>query len=148
MSAKKDKHLIFVKAVGKLLPVDDIAEEALATIPYGEEVSIEIKRPHNLKLFKRYWALVNMVWQNQERYETREQVSNALKILAGEYEQLHLPGDIVAKIPKSIAFDKMDATEFSQFWKRVCDAIAKHFMPYIKNPDLEDEIAKLIGARY
>lgn len=148
MSAKKEKRIIFVKAHGKLMPVDDIAEEALAKIKYGEEVAIEIKKPHNLKLFRRYWALVNIVFTNQDRYETREQVHTALKLASGVYEQIELPGGHIFKVPGSIEFDKMDAIEFAQFWDRVCDVIAKHFLPGITNAWLQEEVEKLIGARF
>jgi hypothetical protein len=146
--SKKEKKLIFVKAVGKLLPVDDIAEEALAAIKYGEEVAIEIKKPHNIKLFKRYWALVNIVWQNQDRYETRDQVHTALKLSTGIYDQIELPGGVIYKVPGSVSFDSMDAVEFHQFWKRVCDVIATHYLPGVSNEWLQEEVEKLIGARF
>lgn len=143
---KERAPLIFVKAVGKLMPVDDIAEEALSKLKFGEEVAIEIKKPKNIKLLRKFWALVTIVYNNQDRYPTRENVADALKLSTGVYSMIELPGGHVFRIPGSIA--EMDATEFSQFYERVCDVIAKSYLPGVTVAWLRAEVESLIGVSY
>lgn len=147
MTAKQHKKerapLVFVKAVGKLMPVDDIAEDALSKIKYGEEVVIEIKKPKNIKLLRKFWALVTIVYNNQDRYKTRENVAEALKLSTGTYHMIELPGGHIYRIPDSIA--EMEDVEFTQFFDRVCDVIAEHYLPGVTVAWLRQEVESLVG---
>ena len=134
------------KELGHLTPVDQAGEDALRKLKFGDVVTIEVKKPRNGNHHRLYWALVSLVWQNQERYETPEQLHSALKIAAGIYEPLEMPGGVVHKIPGSIAFDKMDQTEFSAFYDRVCDLVAQHFLPGVSSGELKAEVASMIGV--
>jgi hypothetical protein len=49
-------------------------------------------------------------------------------------------------IPKSISFAKMSQEEFSAFYNRCCDLIAKHFLPGVTSAELHAEVALMIGA--
>jgi hypothetical protein len=41
----------------------------------------------------------------------------------------------------------MDQFEFSQFYDRVCDLVAKHFLPGVSVEALKAEVEEMIGAR-
>lgn len=138
-------RLLFRKNLGRLEPVDDAGEEAMRGIKHGSEVWVEVVRARNTQHHKLYWALVSMVFENQERYKTRDQLHDALKLAAGIYTQLVMPSGAVHKIPGSIAFDKMDQAEFSAFYNRVCDLIAEHFLPGVSSDDLKREVSSMIG---
>lgn len=135
------------KDLGHLTPVDQTGEDYLRKVKFGDIVTVEVKKPRNGKHHRLYWALVGMVWENQDRYETTEQLHNALKIAAGIYEPLEMPGGVIHKIPGSIAFDTMDQTEFSAFFDRVCDLVAKHFLPGVTAEILKHEIEVMIGVK-
>lgn len=135
-----------VKGISSLRPFDHAAEEALSKIKMGSAVSVEIKRPRNIQMHKLYWALIGIVHENQDRYETTEQLHSAIKIAAGHYDLLTMPSGQEYKIPKSISFEKMDQTEFSQFYDRVCDLVAKHFLPGVNVQALKAEVQQMIGA--
>lgn len=134
------------KEVGKLVPVDQSGEDAMRKLRFGDILQIEVKKPRNVLHHRKYWALITKVWENQERYETVEQLHNALKIAAGIYEPLTMPNGTVHKIPGTIAFNEMDQIAFGQFYDRVCDLIAEHFLPGVSIPDLKAEIESMIGA--
>jgi hypothetical protein len=51
---------------------------------------------------------------------------------------------MLVAIPKSIAFHKMDQTEFEAFYDRCIDKIARHFLPGVKSEDLRREVEELI----
>lgn len=138
--------LLMQKNLGALRPVDEAGEQALQKIKNGAVLMIEAKQPRNGSHHKLYFALVNIVFQNQEIYETPEQLHNALKIAAGIYEPLTMPNGTVHKIPGSIAFNRMDQVAFSAFYDKVCDLIAEHFIPGISSEDLKREVESMIGA--
>lgn len=133
------------KHLGALRPIDEAGEQALQKLKNGAVVTVEAKQPRNVKMHKLYFALVNVVFQNQENYETPEQLHNALKIAAGIYEPLTMPNGTVHKIPGSIAFHKMDQAAFGEFYNRVCDLVAKYFLPGIATEDLKREISEMVG---
>lgn len=138
-------RLLFRKNLGRLEPVDDAGQEAMRGIKHGADVWVEVVRARNVKHHRLYWTLVNTVFENQERYETRDQLHNALKLAAGIYEPLEMPNGAIHKIPGSIAFDKMDQIEFSAFYGRICDLIAEHFLPGVTSAQLKTEVASMIG---
>lgn len=134
------------KDLGHLTPVDQTGEDALRKLAFGDIVRVEVKKPRNSKHHRKYWALVSMVWQNQERYETADQLHTALKLSAGIYDTITLPSGNEYRVPGSIAFDKMDQTDFSQFFDNVCDLVAKHFLPGVTSDQLKREVEEMIGA--
>jgi hypothetical protein len=134
------------KQLGSLRPVNDAGEQCLSGIANGDLVMVEVKRPRNIQHHRLYWALVTLVWQNQERYPTAEDLHEAIKISVGLRTTIQLPNGEVGYIPGSIAFHKMDQTEFSAFYDRVCDVVAKYFLPGVTSEELKREVQTMIGA--
>ena len=93
---------------------------------------------------RKFFALLNVVFENQEKYESVEQLLTIFKIGTGHYETMVMK-DGVAYIPKSIAFQKMDQDEFSVFWDKCIKLIVTRILPGITKEDLEREILELIG---
>lgn len=133
--------LFFRKDLGKLTPADDAAEAALSKIKFGAEVQVEIKRPRNVHHHRKFWALANLVADNQEHYETAEQVVAALKAATGHCDWFPMKDDRrMVAIPKSIAFHKMDQTEFAAFYDKCIAVVAEHFLPGVESEALRQEV--------
>ncbi len=137
-----------VKHLGSLKPADEAGGHELSKIAHGEFVQVEIKRPRNIRHHRMFWALMTIVWDNmdQERYPSVEDLVAAVKISAGLRTRIELPNGEVGFIPGSIAFHKMDQAAFSDFYDRVCDLLAKHFLPGVTADELRNEVALMIGA--
>jgi hypothetical protein len=137
------------KHLGSLRAIDQAGEEIIGNVGQGEIVQLEIKRPRNIKHHRMYWALVTLVHENLDgdRYKTADDLHAALKVAAGIGSRIVLPSNEVVVIPGSIAFHKMDQTAFDEFYDRICDLIAKHFLPGVTKADLKNEVALLIGAK-
>lgn len=137
------------KVMGSLRPADEAGADALRKVANGELVSIEIKRPRNIKHHRMFWALMSIVWDNMdhERYPSVEDLTSAIKIAAGLRTRIELPNGEVGFIPGSIAFHKMDQIAFSEFYNRVCDLICKHFLPGVDNDALKEEVEIMCGVR-
>lgn len=141
--------LLMIKSFGRLLPADEAAAEALNRIKMNEVVTVEVKRPRNVRMHRLYWALIGIVWDNidHERYASPDDLHAAVKIAAGLRTRIELPGDVVGFIPGSIAFDKMDQVEFDVFYDRVCNVVAKYFIPGLDIGQLRTEVETMIGMR-
>jgi hypothetical protein len=137
--------LMCCRVPGGLRPLYDADELALSKVKIGDAVTIELKKHRNPKRNALYWALISKVFDNQDRYETIDQLHNAVKLAAGIYDIIELPNGQQYRIPGSTAFDKMDETTFAQFMDRTFDLVAKHFLPGITDKELRAEIAEMIG---
>lgn len=137
------------KHLGSLRPTDEAGEDALRKIGNGEIVSIELKRSRNVKHHRMFWVLMTIVHSNMDeaRYPTVEDLVAAVKIAAGLRTRIVLPNGDVGFIPGSIAFHKMDQEEFGKFYDRVCDLIAKHFLPGVTSDQLREEVEIMTGMR-
>lgn len=141
-------RFLAIKHLGSLRPADEGGEEALRKIGHGECIMVEVKRPRNVRMHRMFWALMTIVWEqmDHERYPTAEDLVAAVKISAGLRTRIVLPGGEIGFIPGSIAFHKMSQGEFERFYDRVCDLLAKHFLPGVTSAELRSEVASMIGV--
>lgn len=138
--------LIFRKSHGALVPEDQEAQDAMAKIKHGDLVHVEVKRTRNLKHHRLYWALVNLVFDNQEKFATPQQIHNALKEAAGLYEtQMRLDGRPM-RVLSSTSFEDMDQGAFAKYYDQCCDILAKVFLPGVTSQQLKREVETMIGA--
>ena len=128
-----------VKNGGFLAPVDDDGLNALAKIPQGELVTVELTRPRNPRWHNMYWHLCGLLLDNSDgQYgPTKESVSDFLKIAVGHVAD---NGE-----PLSISFGSMEQTEFEAFYASVCDVVATLWQT---TPEaIHYEIENLTGQR-
>jgi hypothetical protein len=101
--------------------------EKLKKIKAGEFIECEIKKKRNIKFHRKFFALINLVYQNQETYNNIDHLRNDLTIASGYYTQrTNLQGEVITE-PKSISFASMDEHSFSEYYNKVLDAIVKYF---------------------
>lgn len=139
-------RILAFKQLGALRPADEAGRDALAKIGNGEIVTVEVKRPRNVRFHRKYWALVNLVFENMDRYPSPDDLHAAIKIAAGLRTAIQLPDGTMGYIPGSIAFHKMGQSEFEAFFDRVCDLVAAHFLPGVTSEALKAEVEDLIGV--
>jgi hypothetical protein len=99
--------------------------ELAKKIPLNEPIIYEWKNPRNLKFHKKFFALLNLVFENQERYNNLDHLRKDLTISAGYYDlRLNIEG-LEIREAKSISFAKMTDTEFSDYYNRIIDVVVK-----------------------
>lgn len=139
------KILLTKRLGGLLAPGDQQAEEALKKIGQGELMQCEIKRPRNLSFHRKYFALLTLVFQNQEKYEDFEAFRAEVTMRAGWWEEhKHLSGKI-SFFPKSISFAKMDENDFSKLYDKTIDVLLEHFLPGTPRETLITEVQNFMG---
>ncbi len=101
--------------------------DKMKRIKVGDFLECEIRKPRNYKFHKKFFALMNMIFQNQERYNNIDDLREDLTIEAGYYvKRENMQGETIKKA-KSISFSKMDEHEFNDYYSKVLDCIVLHF---------------------
>lgn len=102
----------------------------LETMPDGEWLRFEWSRPRNGKHHRKFMALLNLVTENSERYDTIPKALVAVKLAAGYFEAHTDPtsGEIVPVV-HSIAYDAMEQDDFDKFYSAALDGVLQTILP-------------------
>ncbi len=133
--------------LGTLRPVDDKGREYVGKLRHGQQVEIEIKRARNPRQFRLYWGLVGLIFPQQSRYTTQEQLSNALKCSVGWCDEITLRDGRIMAVPKSMSFSNMKQDEFEPFFDRVIEVVISKIIPGLKDDDLRRELELMVGVQ-
>lgn len=131
------------KELGRLVADDDEAEEVLRGVKVGEVLRVKFSRPRNYQFHKKFFALLDVGYQNQNKYTTTEAFRAEVIIRAGFFDlHNHLDGS-TSVIARSISFARMDEDGFGILYGRAIDVIIEHFLPDTDPEQLEEEVAKV-----
>jgi len=101
--------------------------EVARKLKAGEEYFFEVKKERNIKFHRKLFALLNMVFDNQEHYNNIDHLRKDLTIASGYYEtRITIDGEQVMEA-RSISFSKMDELEFGKFYNAMIDSVVKYF---------------------
>ena len=124
---------------------DERSQFILRGVPLGASVQVEISRPRNIKRHRLFWALASTIAQAIPGNLTAENLVEVLKLETGHCTIIKGARETY-KIPKSIAFHKMDEAEFSAFMDRCCQFICSTWLQHIKPSGLRTEIEQMVGV--
>ena len=110
---------------GVLAPFDDADAQRMAKIKTNEVVRAEITKPRNLLFHKKFMALVRLVFENQERYNSIEALLVEFKLKVGHYKEHITTDGKIVYVPKSISFSQMDEYEFNEFYNKALNVLGK-----------------------
>jgi hypothetical protein len=115
-----------LRTVAGLEAQDDQAKDVLRKVKVGEVVQCEIIKPRNLAHHKKFWALLNTVWECAGDWSSPYMILIELKVRLGHVQKVVIreTGEIVS-VPKSISFAAMDQAEFEQFYDRALMELCK-----------------------
>lgn len=114
--------------------------EQAKKIKAGEFYEFSYSKPRNYLFHKKFFALVELVYQNQEAYSNKDDLREDLTIDAGFYRvTTNLQANEVKKA-QSISFAQMDEIEFNEFYNRFIDAVVRWLK--IDKQDLIDNITQ------
>ena len=111
-----------------LVPTDDISERAIAKLGDGELIECAIVKARSVQWNRLYWRLCALIGENQEPERDADSIDAELRILAGHFDVMYV-GNHEVRVPKRIAFDKLDAEGWSQYWRKVEQAVVYRFGP-------------------
>ncbi len=130
------------QASGSLGAADEEALKHIGKLKIGTVYRATIVKPRNYEFHKKYFALLNLAFDNQEKYEAFDPFRDAVTMQAGWYDS-HISlgsGELIYK-PKSISFGSMGDAEFSDLYSKTIDVILK----YVMVGSTQDEIERVLG---
>ena len=122
-----------------LIPYDTESAEAVAKWKVGDYIEVEAKRPRNGQHHKKFFAMLDILYQNTDYFNSPNEVLEYIKIKTGIYKTIRVDGKYYP-ITGSIKFAKMDQDNFNAFYSKAIDA-AIQVLP-IEREDLFYQLAK------
>lgn len=122
---KRERMPIAVKRVGnRLVPTSRFDEKLLMEQPEGAMIEVTIARKRSLPQLRKYWAILNEVVDAAPcNYPTPEHLHSAIKLALGYTTDIITMDGEIAKIPDSVAFDKMDGKAFGEYFERAIELL-------------------------
>ena len=117
--------ITLIKTLSGFKPAYDSDYELAKKIPLNETITFDWKKPRNLKFHKKFFALLNLVYQNQEVYNNIDHLRKDLTVSAGFYDLRYDLNGLEIQEPKSISFASMDEYQFSEYYNAIIDVVVK-----------------------
>ena len=143
--------LLVKTTFGTLDAADPETQQYLRGLGAGEILKAKITRPRNIKFFRKYFALLGLVWENaeqvQEQFGTFDKFRKAVIIEAGYYDVVPMFDGTNRIEPMSISWAKMDEKNFGELYIASVDALQKyvHNFSTMDRHELEQEVMKFMG---
>jgi hypothetical protein len=132
--------ILVVKTInGFLKPAYNTDNDTFAKMPINETFEIEYKKKRNPMFHRKYFALLNLAFQNQSDYRTLENMRHDIIVTAGFYDEIvNLITGEVYKKANSISFDSMDNITFNEVYEKTKDVITSWLG--ISNEAISEEV--------
>jgi hypothetical protein len=104
-------------------------EELLGTrIPVGETCKVKVTRPRNLQFHRKFFAMIRATFDMQDEFETVAQWRAVVTVGAGHCSFVPGPDGQTVAVPKSVAFQNMDGTEFARLYEDALTFICARYV--------------------
>jgi len=130
-------------ADNKLMPSSEKSIQKFNKVKVSETILIDYKEKRNIKFHKKGFALLNLVFSNQDQYKNLEDLRIEFKLKAGLYELHVTTKGKPMYIPKSMSFSEMDENEFEELYSKFIDIALQHFVNMNKQ-QLEDAVLRFM----
>jgi len=127
-------ELFLAKRCGVLMPASESDSEKLATLTEGETIRADIKRPRNVAFHRKYFALLDVLFNifepvvSGEKWyggvqpiKNRDRFRKDIAIATGHYTLVVNIKNEVRAEADSISFASMDETQFTELYNRTLD---------------------------
>jgi len=134
------KILLCKNSFGHFVPVYDSDFELAKKIKTGEIKAVTFSNPRSLQFHKKFFAMIKLVFENQNRYTSQEGILIELKLRLKWYD-LHVSIDgKETLVPRSISFEKMEQHEFEKFYLDSVNCILQSGLIQINKEEIEENI--------
>lgn len=122
-----------VSGVACLVPSDEGTDAWLKRRKIGAAVAMNPDHVRNAERSALYWVICSIVADTHSELTTREEVSDAIKLLSGHVHisTVTMPDGerVFLRRPRSIAFAKMEEPEFESYLERALRVIETQLLP-------------------
>jgi len=120
-----------------LTPLYNSGYEKYSKLKIGWEGEVTFVQKRNYEFHKKFYALINMAFENEEKYNNLDHYRKCLIIKAGFYTAYEMDG-WTHKEADSISFASMDEIEFADLYSKLLDVVIKEIG--ITNEQIEQEL--------
>ena len=121
--------------------------DALQAIRPNEVLTASLRRARHPGHHRKLFALLNLVFENQDKFTNIQELLNAIKLATGYFELGKTIDGIPFCIPKSIAFASMCEAEFTTFFDKAVDVILTKILPGVNRDELNDQVQDILNGR-
>jgi hypothetical protein len=136
-------EVILKKTLRGFVPAYPDDEEKIKKFKLGSMVKATIKTARNIKFHKKFFALLNVIYKNQEMFDNLDIMRSYLTIKAGFYDATTTDKGVFVT-PKSISFAKMDNIEFEEFYYAIIRVVCSSLIPGLDRADLLNEVDRFL----
>ena len=117
----------------------------LETMKPGTWIRMEWASPRNPAHHRKFFALLQLVAENSEVYNTTEKALVAVKLCTGHFDLMVHPGSgEIVRIPKTIAFEGMPQEEFDKFYSAAIDGVVQVILPQLDRDQADRPLAMVL----
>ena len=140
-------RLFLKRTLSGFEPADDASKDSWRKYKVGEIYRAEVVKPRSYRHHKLAFALLNLTYENQDRYTSFDHFRKAVAIEAGHVEELiKLDGEVLLQ-PKSISYDALDEVEFGRVMSAMMTVCA-NILGMQNLRELEAEVSKYADSHY
>ena len=134
--------ILYVKnTLSGLQPLYDSDFDEKKKLKIGQEYLIEIKHPRNILFHKKFFALLNVCYENYETQMPFESFRRWITIKAGYFNAYETDKGVFYDA-QSIAFGSMNQIEFEEVYSKVLDVVIK--LLHVTEEDINSEIMSFL----
>jgi hypothetical protein len=140
----KANEIYMVKGLGgKFTPAHDSDLEIAKQLKAGEVYRFTFVKPRNYEFHKKFFALIKLVFENQDHYTNIDDIRHDLTVEAGfKVEKINQFTGEVRYVAQSISFASMDEIEFGKLYSKMLDTVIRVYG--WEGSDLEAEVAEFM----
>jgi hypothetical protein len=128
-------------------PADEPSRESWKKFKVGEIYRGDVVKPRSYQHHKQIMALLNLTYDNQDRYDNFESFRKAVALAAGHTEEIIGVDGEIHRLPASISYDRLDEIEFTKVAGAMM-TVCCHILGDIGADELEAEISKYADQNY
>lgn len=137
--------IVMQKRSGALYPSDETSQSYFNKIASCKNIFVRIQTPRNIKHHRKLFALLKLVVDNTECFESTKVLLNYIKLNIGycEIHKIKIPNldiDTYIQYPKSMDFSTMKQEDFNIFYDKAVDFIIKNIIQNITKEEIEKQI--------
>lgn len=125
---------------GMFEPYDDNTAEIMMNINVGDTFKVKLSKPRTPKYHRKFWALFNRVFENQEKHKTQKTLYLELKLACGWFDEYVKDTGEIVYIPWSLSFDDCDQIKFEELYNQAIQFFLDNYAE--GNEQLIDELVR------
>lgn len=141
-----------VRTLAGLVPSTDDDKRKLYSIKIGEEVGVEIRRPRNVRFHRKFFAMLQLVFDNMPDdvavgagVACVEDLLEVVKIDLGMFDTYTVNHRMAIKT-RSISFARMDEANFEIFYNRAVRLVLEKYLQGATEEMVAEEVDNAIRS--